>query len=348
MNGTDRHTATQHASPVPRGSEALGPMFHARHSSFIGAALPFALLSLTGCGSSTPPPAARTAVSTSSTATPSTPVTTAIDAAQVESATISGVFTAPFTLAGGNFEGAPFEPGGASRPMAVLMTPLVRLGELDAHPGADAAALIASNEGGSGEQVTLAVVGRVDGKAVSLATAPVGDRVRVRDVRISGRDIALDVVQVGPGQPACCGTELATRTFRLDGATLKETGAQVTGTLSLASTVAGHTWTMVALDNDSLPAGVTAPTLTLADGRLSGNSGCNQYNGGVSEPEPGALKVGPTAGTRRACEGEEAEVERRFLSGLAKATRYTFLAGRLVISGLDGDQMRSLTFTRQD
>ena len=171
--------------------------------------------------------------------------------------------------------------------MAVMMTPLVRLGELDAVPGADAAVVIASNEGGSGERITLAIVGMRNGTATSVATATVGDRTKVRDVRVAGPDITLDVVEIGPGEPACCGTQLATKTYRLEGSTLKQQSSQVTGRLSLAATVAGHTWTTVAMDGAPIATGVTAPTLTFADGRISGTSGCNQYRGPIAEPAPG-------------------------------------------------------------
>jgi heat shock protein HslJ len=226
------------------------------------------------------------------------------------------------------------------------MRPLVRLGELDAVPGTDAVAVIAVNEGGSGERIALAIVGVRDGRAVSVATAVVGDRTRVRDVRVSGRDVVLDVVEIGPGEAACCGTQLATRTYRLEGSTLQEQAARVTGKVSLAATVAGYTWTAVALDGVPMAAGVTAPTLTYAEGRISGTSACNQYTGPIAEPAPGTLEIGPTVVTRRACDGAAGDIERQFLKILAVSTRYTFQAGRLVFSGLDGDQMRSITFSR--
>lgn len=277
---------------------------------------------------------------------PAAPVTTAISAAQVASATIAGVFAAPFMFDEGAYEGAPFVPGSAASPMAVLMTPLVALGELDAYPGADAAALIASNEGGSGERISLAIVGVSEGKAVSVATALVGDRTKIRDLRISGRDIVLDGIEIGPGEAACCGTQLVTKVFRLEGTALTLLSSQVTGTKSLETTVAGHTWTAVALDGAPIETGVTAPTLVLADGRISGTSGCNQYTGPLTETKPGTITVGSTAVTRRACVDDAADVETRFLKTLAKATTYTFLAGRLVLSGLDGDQMHTITFRR--
>ena len=300
------------------------------------------LLLLTACAGPAQPPADKATLLSS----PAPVATGPITAAQVANATISGVFDAPFTFVDGSYEGPPATPGGASHPMAILMTPLVRLGEFDEQTGTDAAALIASNGGGSGEHITLSIVGLRDGKAVSLATTTVGDRTKVRDLRVSGRDVVIDVVEIGPGEAACCGSQLATRTYRLERGALKEVAADVTGTLSLAATVAGQLWTAVAMDGAPLAATAPKPTLTFADGRISGSSGCNQYRGPLTEPEPGTVKVGPTISTRRACVGEGADIETRFLKTLEKVTSYTFLSGRLVLSGLDGEQMRSLTFDR--
>jgi hypothetical protein len=249
-------------------------------------------LALAGACSTRPadaPPAARQAGA----APISTPAGAAITEAQVLGATITGVFAAPAVFLNGAHEGAPFVPGGAARPRATMMTPLMRFGELDGVPGTDAAVVIASSEGGSGERITLAIVGLRNDAATSVATVAVGDRSKVRDVRVTGRDITLDLVEIGPGEAACCGTQLATRTYRVDGSTLAQQTSQVTGTLSLAATVAGHTWTAVAIDGEPLASGGTAPTLTVAEGQISGTSGCNQYRGPIVEPTPGMLRIGP-------------------------------------------------------
>ncbi len=306
------------------------------------AAVVLGLVALTACssGSTTPPPQPAEPASAATALAPG------ITTQQVSGATITGVFEAPLTLVDGAYEGPPIELGLAIRPMAVLMTPLVRIGQLDDQPGDDAAAVLGSNEGGSGERISLAVVSLRDGKAVSVATTEVGDRTKLRDVRLSGRDIVLDVIEIGPDEAACCGTQLATKTYRLDGSTLSMVSSEVTGKKSLETTVAGATWTAVALDGTPLPAGVTPPSLTFENGRISGSSGCNQYTGTLREPEPGRIVVGPTAGTRRACVGEAEDVESRFLAILATCTNYTFLSGRLVLSGLDGEQMRNIAFSR--
>lgn len=274
---------------------------------------------------------------------------------QVSSASLSGLFdTGSVTLVEGRYAGPPIVPGGAARPTAVLLAPLVALGELDDAPGADAAALVATSEGGSGERLWLAIVGVRGGRAVSIATTLVGDRTKVRALRLDGRAIVLDVVEVGPTEPACCGTQLATKTYRLTGSRLEETSSVVTGTLSLA-TLSGATWQAVEIDGTPLPADTRPPTLTLvvtsgrsgqSEARLTGFTGCNQYSGSIKESAPGTVAVGPAAATRRACLGDGMTIETRYLKALEKVTRYTFLAGRLHVFGQDGDASYSVTFRR--
>ncbi|WP_396625566.1 META domain-containing protein [Luteitalea sp.] len=327
-------------------------MHHARPQSLVGALLAVALHALSGCGAgpgdSARPAATATAPAAESAATPAAgPLTTAIEAAQVGSATISGLFATPVTLQDGSYEGDAATSSGAASQLAVLMTPLVRLGELDAHPGSDAAAVVATNEGRSAERISLAIVGLVEGKPVSLATATVGDRVRVRDLRVSGRDVVLDVVETAPGESSGGGTQLARRVYRLEGSALTQVSSEITGPLSLGATTAGGAWTAVAIDGAAVEPNVTAPTLAFADGQFSGTTGCQPYTLPVTEPTPGTVSMGALAAARRSCPGAQGAVDRRFRAALPKATGYTFLAGRLVLSGLDGDQMRSVTLTRQ-
>lgn len=265
----------------------------------------------------------------------------------VAGATIRGAFDTPITLTNGRYEGPPFVPGGASRPTATLLAPLTTLGELDDVPGTDAAAVVASSEGGSGEQILVTVVGMRGGKAISVGSALVGDRTKIRDLRVAGRDIVLDVVEIGPTDAACCATQLATRTYRMQGGALRMVGSRTTGTLSVATTIGGRTWTALEIDGMPVPAGFPAPTLTYENGRVAGTSGCNQYTGALTEAEPGTVTVGPTAGTRRLCAEEAANTtEARYLKALQSVTRYTFLAGRLHLSGGNADATHTILFTK--
>ena len=67
--------------------------------------------------------------------------------------------------------------------------------------------------------------------------------------------------------------------------------------------------------------------------------------GKTEDRAPGQVVVGPLASTRMACPAAEMELETRFLDALGKVNRYDFLAGRLLLSGQDGETQRTLLLT---
>ena len=260
---------------------------------------------------------------------------------QVRNATIAGVFDQPVTLVNGVYEGEPTVPEGAARPRLILVGEPLALQEFDGADGDAAAVLLSESSGGSGERIWLAVTGLRDGRAESLGAVLVGDRLRIRSLSTEGADLVLEVVEAGPDDPACCPTQAALKRYRLWDGGLTLTSDEVTGALSLAL-VAGTQWRLVELDGEPLPDGVKPPTLEIKEGRLSGFDGCNRYMGKIEESAPGQVAVGPLAGTRMACPEPAMQLEQRFLDALGKATRYDFLAGRLLLSGEDNDDQRTL------
>jgi heat shock protein HslJ len=69
--------------------------------------------------------------------------------------------------------------------------------------------------------------------------------------------------------------------------------------------------------------------------------------GPIRESAPGEVAIGPVMGTRMACSDPQAKIEDRFLAALGKTTRYNFVAGKLVLSGIDGGATRSLSLARR-
>ena len=260
---------------------------------------------------------------------------------QVRNGTIAGVFDQPVTLVNGVYEGEPTVPDGAARPRLMLVGEPLALQEFDGADGDAAAVLLSESSGGSGERIWLAVTGLRDGRAESLGAVLVGDRVRIRSLLAEGADLVLEVVEAGPDEAACCPTQATLKRYRLWDGGLTLTSDEVTGALSLAL-VAGTQWTLVELDGEPLPDGVKPPILEIKEGRLSGFDGCNRYMGKIEESTPGQVAVGPLAGTRMACPEPAMQLEQRFLDALGKATRYDFLAGRLLLSGEDNDDQRTL------
>ena len=79
-------------------------------------------------------------------------------------------------------------------------------------------------------------------------------------------------------------------------------------------------------------------TLRLANGHLSGYSGCNRYVGGYTL-DADRLTVGPIATTRMACEPEAMEAEAAFLAALGAATRLVVSEAELVLSDEGGREL---------
>ena len=82
----------------------------------------------------------------------------------------------------------------------------------------------------------------------------------------------------------------------------------------------------------------TQLTLAFQDGRVSGNSGCNRFHGEF-EVDGGALKIGPLATTRMACDETLMTQEREFLRALESATKWAIVRGMLDVHRADGERV---------
>ena len=296
-----------------------------------------ALLALAGCGGKEPPAAAAPSAPAGPPPTPTLE--------QLRAATVSGVFEQPVTLAGARYEGPPAEAGGASRPGLVLWEPSVRFGDVDGAPGSEAVALLSATTGGSGEMVYLAAFGVRDGALANLGTVPVGDRTKVQSVWLEKGKVLMDAVEAGPNDAACCPTQVARKTFGLEGAALKQLSSEVRGVLAI-SMLAANEWTLVEMDGQPLPAGVEAPLIHFERDAVRGFAGCNRFNATVKESKPGEIEVGPAAGTKMACPPPAIELEDAFLAQLGKVDRYTFVAGQLALGWQDGERNGTLLFRK--
>jgi heat shock protein HslJ len=105
-----------------------------------------------------------------------------------------------------------------------------------------------------------------------------------------------------------------------------------------ASDILNSTWTLVEVDGAAVDAAAMnrTPTLTLdAEGRASGNAGCNQF-GGEYELDGSALRFGALAMTRMACPGRM-DVETAYAAAL-DATREWRVRGDM-LELLAGDRV---------
>ena len=122
----------------------------------------------------------------------------------------------PVKLVDGRWKGKPYGKGSASRPAVSLVGDPRLIGDLDGAGTDDAVVLLNYAPGGTGQLLHLAVVARKKGKIQNVATALIGDRVQIRDVRIEQSRICVDVVQAGAKDAMCCPGEVTTLEWTLE------------------------------------------------------------------------------------------------------------------------------------
>jgi heat shock protein HslJ len=269
---------------------------------------------------------------------------------KLASATYSGIEETAITLTDGRWEGAPYDEGSASRPMAWL-TPaddFLLTGDLDGDGAAEAVVHLNQSGGGTGRFGYLAVMARGTDGLVQKGIVELGDRVVVRGGRIADGRIVLDVIQGGPGDAACCPTQLASRSFALGDGVLDEVASEVTGTVGPAI-LEGREWVLASFDEDDPAPAEPEVTLVFEGGKLGGSNGCNRYNAGFETGEqPTQINVGPAMATRRACEPEAMELEQRFDRALAGVDSWSLSFNRLTLLYQDGEEWRRMSFVGRE
>jgi heat shock protein HslJ len=259
-----------------------------------------------------------------------------------------GTDYSPFTLRSGRWRGEAVA-GGASAPNAGLAGDLFLPGDMDGDGQDEAVVLLYTSGGGSGTFDYVALLARNDaGQVVNIGTAPLGDRVRIRDARLQAGTVTLNVVQAGPEDAACCPGQKFERQFALRDGQFAETETIDQGRQTIED-LAGFEWRL-----DEFRPGGPVPedvevTLIFGDSRVAGTSGCNRYTASIKTGETaGSLTIdGPIAGTRMACPPPGDEVEARFLKALESTTRYSFLLGRLALTWQTENTAGSLIFSAQ-
>ena len=134
----------------------------------------------------------------------------------LQNAAYSGILQNPVILSGGRFEGEPFAPGSASRPVVTLVPGVMATGDLVGDASDEAVVALAHNAGGSGVFMYLAVMRDDRGDPDNIATISLGDRARITALAIDGGNLVADLVEHGPNDPMCCPTQVVRRQWRFD------------------------------------------------------------------------------------------------------------------------------------
>lgn len=92
----------------------------------------------------------------------------------------------------------------------------IAMGDLNFDGKDDAAVILTTNYGGSGNFRELAVVLIQEGTFSHVASVDIGDRVIVNEIFIQNTHILLNMIIHAPEDGACCPTQPVQRTFRFD------------------------------------------------------------------------------------------------------------------------------------
>ena len=132
----------------------------------------------------------------------------------LESATISGIYDDPIKLIDGRYEGAPFVPGGASRPTVMLLPENRVRADFDGDGDAEWLTLLAESSGGSGTFIYLAVLKEDGGDFHSISTVLLGDRLRIGRVSADGGRVQVELLEADAGGYSSCPPGLSALNWR--------------------------------------------------------------------------------------------------------------------------------------
>jgi len=227
----------------------------------------------------------------------------------------------------------------------LLPTEEVITSDFDGDGQREVAMVVRDDPGGSGTFYHLLVVDTDDNGKLRTTSAFIGDRVQFLNFwhdRKKGA-IALDMVQGGKGDAACCPTHKVVRRWKLHDGKLTELPVEPYGQVSINDLVRLK-WQLVQLDGQAVP-GDAGIDFTFGPGKVGGRSGCNNYVTDVKEPSPGRLKIGPLVGaTQMACPKEQMKREQQFLKRLGQVTGYRWMGNTLALDWQEKDQQGSLLF----
>jgi heat shock protein HslJ len=99
----------------------------------------------------------------------------------------------------------------------------------------------------------------------------------------------------------------------------------------------GRAWNLTELEGDAPVEGTTID-LTITEESISGNAGCNTYNGSVElDMETSSLTVGPdVVSTMMACEEPIMAQELKYFEALTRVTSYEVASDELILKDAEG------------
>ena len=148
---------------------------------------------------------------------------------ELKNASYSGIDMGDLTLSDGEWQDEPYLPDSHVAPRAGLVDDFYYVADLDGDGKKEAVVLIWSHAGGTGSNSYLAVMDKQGDKIYNVATALIGDRVKIKSSEVTDGKIVLHVLQVDEDDAMCCPTQLATRYWWLENGQLIEGEITLTG-----------------------------------------------------------------------------------------------------------------------
>jgi heat shock protein HslJ len=208
------------------------------------------------------------------------------------------------TLTRGQYR-EPAAPGSASETVVMLLD-TIAFGRIDEQNAA--AVILTTNAGGSGTFFDLALFLQESGSWVNVASAYLGDRVKINSVSIRNRGVLVDMVGHREDDPMCCPTQQEERKYTLQADRLVLSQTATTAAADDApshSPIVGVKWNLIEIQwMDDTRDQVDDPlkyTLELKpDGVVSIRADCNSGFGSYTL-EGGALTIDIAGTTMAAC-----------------------------------------------
>jgi len=210
--------------------------------------------------------------------------------------------------------------------IVVQLTDNLVAGELG-EGGQAAVVVLVTQPGGSGSFYDLAIVARIDGIPVNVATTFIGDRVQIDAITIDNGEIVLDMITHGPDDPMCCPSQHVIQKFSLQGSELIPISSEFL-------TITGIVWKWEEFQemNDNLVV-VDDPELYtvefLSDGQVNVKADCN-VAGGSYFMDGSQLTIEITTTTMAMCPRDSLSEEYLYL--LNDAVSYIFESDQLFIA----------------
>ena len=215
--------------------------------------------------------------------------------------------------------------------------------DFDADGQSEIVRIVRDDPGGSGTFYHLLVIDTDENGELRSTSTLLGDRIQFLNFWKDNNLIAIDMVQAGEEDAACCPTQKIVRRWQFQDGKLIEQPAEPYGQVSIKDLVKLK-WKLIQMGDQKIDAD-TDINLTFGQEMVGGKSGCNNYSTSAKEPSPGKLKIAASmAATMMACTDKQMSLEQQFLKRLEQVESYRWMGDYMTLEWQDKENQGSLVF----